>query len=86
MPTAMRRSEQSGLMSQEVVKRTATDSITNVFFFCHGWQGDYPGAKDQYNKWLMALMNSGDQQKASQLFPKFRPLLIGLHWPSKPLG
>lgn len=80
------RSEQSGLMSQALVKKAATESITNVFFFCHGWQGDYPGAKDQYNKWLKTFMKSGEQQKASQLFPKFRPLLIGLHWPSKPWG
>jgi hypothetical protein len=80
------RSEQTGLMSKALVKKATTESITNVFFFCHGWQGDFLGAKDQYNKWLKALMNSGDRQKASQRFPKFQPLLIGLHWPSKPWG
>jgi hypothetical protein len=80
------RSEQSGLMSHALIKKAATESVTNVFFFCHGWQGDYPGAKDQYNKWLKAFIDSGDRQNASQLFPKFRPLLVGLHWPSKPWG
>jgi len=80
------RSEQSGLMSQALIRKAATESITNVFFFCHGWQGDLPGAKDQYTKWLKAFMNSADRQQASQRFPEFRPLLVGLHWPSKPWG
>ena len=80
------RIERSGLMSQALVKKATTDSITNIFFFCHGWQGDVPEAKEQYNKWLKAFVNSGDWQKAAQQFPRFRPLLIGLHWPSKPWG
>jgi hypothetical protein len=80
------RSEQSGLMSQAIIKRAVDDSITNVFFFCHGWQGDLPAAKDQYGKWLRAFADSADWQRAPQRFPKFRPLLIGLHWPSKPWG
>jgi hypothetical protein len=80
------RSEQSGLMSQALMRKAATESITNVFFFCHGWQGDLPGAKDQYTKWLKAFMNSADRQPASQRLPEFRPLLIGLHWPKQTLG
>jgi hypothetical protein len=80
------RSEQSGLMSQALIRKAAAESITNVFFFCHGWQGDLPGAKDQYNRWLKAFMNSADRQQAARRFPQFRPLLIGLHWPSKPWG
>jgi hypothetical protein len=80
------RSEQSGLMSQALLRKAATESITNVFFFCHGWQGDYPGAKDQYDKWLKAFMNSADRQRVLQRTSHFRPLLIGLHWPSKPWG
>ena len=80
------RSEQSGLMSEALIKKATTDLVTNVFFFCHGWQGDFPGARDQYNKWLKTFVNSADRQKASERFEKFRPLLIGLHWPSKPWG
>ena len=55
-------------MSQALIGKAATESITNVFFFCHGWQGDLPGAKDQYTKWLKAFMNSADRQQASQRF------------------
>jgi hypothetical protein len=80
------RHEQSGPMSRALIDNATADSITNVFFFCHGWKGDVPAAKDQYNRWIGAFMNSEDRQNASQFFPNFRPLLIGLHWPSLPWG
>jgi hypothetical protein len=77
---------QYGLISEALIRKAVTESITNVFFFCHGWQGDLPGAKAQYNAWLKTFMSSADRKQASQVFPKFQPLLIGLHWPSKPWG
>src|SRR5687768_15139873 len=74
------RPEPSGLMSDTLVERASRDPITNVFFFCHGWKGDVPAARDQYNRWIGALMAAPDRAKASTLFPNFSPLLIGLHW------
>src|ERR1700738_2773565 len=74
------RSEQSGLMREALINKDAAEPITNIFFFCHGWQGDVPGAVAQYNAWLKAFSDSADCQQASQIFPGFRPLLIGLHW------
>ena len=60
--------------------------MTDVFFFCHGWKGDVPAAKDQYNRWMGALMKSSGLAKAATVFPDFTPLLAGLHWPSQPWG
>jgi hypothetical protein len=80
------RDEQSGRFSQALIDRAAAEPITNVFLFCHGWQGDIPSARNQYNKWLSALMTSADRQRAGQVFAGFSPLLIGLHWPSRPFG
>src|SRR5262245_11722198 len=80
------RPEQAGMMSQALIKKAQTDSVTNVFFFCHGWRGDIPAAKDQYRKWITAFVTSQDRQKATEFFPNFRPLFIGLHWPSEPFG
>jgi hypothetical protein len=80
------RPEQSELMSQALIQRATNESVTNVFIFCHGWQGDFPGAKSQYDQWLKAFTHSNDYQIAAQRFPGFRPLFIGLHWPSKPWG
>ena len=80
------RKEGGRLFSDALVAQAAEQPITNVFFFCHGWKGDIPAARDQYNSWIGALMASPDRQQASQRFPGFNPLLIGLHWPSQPWG
>jgi hypothetical protein len=80
------RPEPDGLMTKKLLDRLANDGITNVFFFCHGWKGDLPAARDQYGRWIGALMQSADRQRAATVFPNFKPLLIGLHWPSLPWG
>jgi hypothetical protein len=72
--------------SAQVIEQARTAGATDVFFFCHGWKGDLPAAKDQYNRWMGALMASADRQKAEAVFPGFKPLLVGLHWPSQPWG
>ena len=66
--------------------RVAAQNPTDIFFFCHGWKGDVPAAKDQYNRWMGALMRSTDLARAPSAFPGFKPLLTGLHWPSQPFG
>jgi hypothetical protein len=80
------RREGNGLFSDTLLTQATREPITNVFFFCHGWRGDMPAARAQYNSWLGALMASPDRQAAAQRFPGFTPLLVGLHWPSEPWG
>ncbi|MBD2677207.1 MULTISPECIES: hypothetical protein [Nostoc] len=86
------RENNGELISQKVVdilsqSRQSGQPITDVFLMSHGWQGDIPAAKDQYDRWIAAMAkNQADIQKMQQLRPGFRPLLIGLHWPSKPWG
>ena len=76
----------TGRMSQRLIDKARTDKITNVFFFCHGWKGDMPAAKDQYEKLDQGLRDLRGSQQGKRPFPNFRPLFIGLHWPSQPLG
>src|SRR5205823_6873145 len=78
------RSEAAGKFSQKLIEDISSQQITNVFFFSHGWKGDVPAAIEQYDKWIGALMKSPDVQRAPQLLPAFRPLFVGLHWPSLP--
>jgi hypothetical protein len=78
--------EAKELMSKRLVERIKTDSISNVFFFCHGWKGDQETATQQYDQWIRAFAESQDRQSASEVFPNFKPLYIGLHWPSLPFG
>jgi hypothetical protein len=70
----------------QLIERATNEGISDVFFFCHGWKGDVPAARDQYNRWMGALMSSPGLQRANTVFPGFKPLLIGLHWPSLPWG
>lgn len=77
--------EGGNLMSEALLER-AKDGVTNIFFFCHGWKGDIPAAKEQYEAWIKAFDQSADKAQAASVFPDFKPLYIGLHWPSLPFG
>ena len=82
-----RTDDPDGLMSQRVVSILTNEPITDVFIISHGWLGDIPAAKSQYNHWIGAMAGQiADIDKIKQLRPGFKPLLIGLHWPSKPWG
>lgn len=81
------RDEAEGKMSQKMLDVLSSESITDVFIFSHGWLGDFKAACFQYNEWVGAMSkNLADIEKIKQVRPGFRPLLIGLHWPSKPWG
>ncbi|MBD1840564.1 hypothetical protein H6F78_05970 [Coleofasciculus sp. FACHB-64] len=85
--TGKERNESGGLMSQKILEALASEPITDVFIMSHGWLGDVPAARSQYNDWIGAMAGqTADIEKIKQARPEFRPLLIGLHWPSKPWG
>jgi hypothetical protein len=79
--------ESDGKISQKLLEVLANEPITDVFIFSHGWLADIPAARRQYNKWLGAMAEQKDDiDQIRQARPGFRPLLIGLHWPSMPWG
>lgn len=81
------RPKEGRLISEEVLAVLSKEPITDVFLMSHGWLGDVPAAKNQYQRWIAAMANNqADLQKMQQVRPGFKPLLIGLHWPSKPWG
>lgn len=72
---------------EEIIRVLSSESITDVFIFSHGWLGDVPAALGQYNKWIKKMAaQEADIQRMQQVRKGFRPLLIGLHWPSLPWG
>jgi endonuclease G len=76
-----------GLVSRLVSEALATGSITDVFLFSHGWQGDVPGARRQYRDWIGAMADRrSDRDRIARQRPDFRGLLVGIHWPSLPWG
>ncbi|MET7780740.1 hypothetical protein ABZT28_34235 [Streptomyces sp. NPDC005388] len=60
--------------------------VTDVFVFSHGWLNDQPKAVATYQRWVAAMTDQYLARKADfdTRRPGFRPLLIGLHWPSAP--
>ncbi|AFZ57908.1 hypothetical protein H6G54_18895 [Anabaena cylindrica FACHB-243] len=80
-------SEDGELLSQKLLDVLGKEPITDVFVMSHGWQGDVPAAKKQYQHWIAAMAAATDDiQNLKQKRHGFLPLLIGLHWPSKPWG
>ncbi len=74
----------NGRLSDRILAKAAAEPPTNVFFFSHGWLGDMPGAVAQYNSWIGAMLDLGHD--IARMGPEFRPLWIGLHWPSLAWG
>jgi len=75
---------QGGLLSKEILARVARDQPSHVFLFSHGWMGDVDGARNQYNRWIKAMLDLATDRAA--MGASFKPLWIGLHWPSLPFG
>jgi DNA/RNA endonuclease G (NUC1)/V8-like Glu-specific endopeptidase len=77
----------AGKISGHVLSALEDEPVTDVFLFSHGWRGDVPAAKEQYQGWLKTMADcTADRARIRTLRPGFRPLLIGLHWPSEPWG
>lgn len=80
-----REDDPAGLMSRVTTAALTGQPITDVFVFSHGWMADLPAAQRQYGKWVKAMADSrGDIEQLAGIRPGFRPLLVGLHWPSRP--
>src|SRR5262249_22209118 len=75
---------EGGTFSKSVLEKAKKDCPTDVFLFSHGWKGDIPAAIDQYNRWIGAMWKREADRAA--MGSDFKPLFIGLHWPSLPWG
>jgi hypothetical protein len=73
-----------GVFSRMILDRARQTRPSHVFLFSHGWKGDVPSAVDQYNRWIAAMWNLEADRQA--MGSAFRPMFIGLHWPSLPWG
>jgi len=73
-----------GLLSKSIAKRISDEQPTHIFLFSHGWKGDVDAARDQYDRWIKAMLNR-PADRARNPSP-FKPFWIGLHWPSLLFG
>jgi hypothetical protein len=74
----------NGLMSQAILEGVRSQPPSHVFLFSHGWKGDVVSARDQYGRWIKAMLDCANDVDAMPA--PFQPLWIGLHWPSLPFG
>jgi hypothetical protein len=82
-----RQDDPDGQMSRLATDAARDPTITDVFLISHGWRGDVPAVRLQYAKWIAAMASCADDvARMRKKRPNFRPLLIGLHWPSEPWG
>jgi hypothetical protein len=81
------RPEQDGSLLSQKLSDVVRDGVTDLFFASHGWKGDIPAAISQYDRWVSAMAaQAGDRDRAHALDPKFKALIVGVHWPSQPWG
>jgi hypothetical protein len=81
------KEREEGKTSQQILDILSQEQITDVFIFSHGWMGDVPAARKQYSQWIGAMaQNKPDTALIQSRCPGFRPLMIGLHWPSLQWG
>ncbi|WP_154402072.1 alpha/beta fold hydrolase [Ornithinimicrobium cavernae] len=62
----------------------ASREATDVFLFSHGWNNDWAAATRNYTRFI----DEFNQQYAAQWHPPgrdYRPVLVGVHWPSTSL-
>ena len=77
--------ENGELLSEKI--KAGQPACSDVFFFIHGWKGDIPEAKAQYDRWIGAMIGlKADYARMAARSGGFCPLWVGLHWPSLPWG
>jgi hypothetical protein len=74
-------------LSQVVLDELKSGNYTDVILMSHGWMGDIPAAIAQYDTWIANLFScDADIEAMKAKHPGFKPLFVGLHWPSQPWG
>ena len=81
------RPEEGRRLSDEVVTTVTEEPVTDVIILSHGWNGDLRSARSQYDRWIASMLDCADDRaRAASTAAGFRPLIVGLHWPSMAWG
>jgi hypothetical protein len=72
------------LTRKHLVDSVAADGFSDIFLFSHGWNNDWETASERYEEFIGGFIRMRAEQELP--FPQdYRPLLIGLFWPSTAL-
>jgi hypothetical protein len=65
----------------QLLEKLKAGSYTDVYLFSHGWNNAWKEATDRYNSFAEGFL--GMREKFGlKTAPDYRPLLIGIYWPS----
>lgn len=83
MPTWLVRFDENGQCvspgtAQALLQHLRDEDYSDVLFYSHGWNTDFADAVDQYSRFLAAF----SQVIASHPIPRFKPIFVGVTWPS----
>lgn len=62
----------------------AAGGYTDIFLFSHGWNNDWTVATERYEHFIQGVQ-SMRRDRALPMPPNYRPLLVGIFWPSQAL-
>lgn len=63
------------------LEHIVSEGISDVIIYSHGWNTEYPLAKGRYEEFLRGLSDIDSEYPKNQNGP-FKPLMIGIFWPS----
>lgn len=66
---------------QRLINDVAQGVFTDLFLFSHGWNTDWSSAISAYEKFMQGFINLRRQHNLTIQGP-YRPLLVGIFWPS----
>lgn len=65
----------------DLIAHIHNDHITDVIFYIHGWNNDYPTAKTRYEEFLAGVSSMAERQPG-HLPSGFTLVFVGVIWPS----
>jgi hypothetical protein len=66
---------------QELLDMVRAGGFTNIFLFSHGWNNTWKDATAAYEGFIRGFMQMRKERNLS-LPPDYKPLLVGVFWPS----
>ena len=65
-------------------KALETGDYSDVYVFSHGWNNDWTVATERYQRFIEGFV-AARKARGTAVDPEYRPLLIGIFWPSTSL-
>jgi hypothetical protein len=75
---------QAPLTRQYLVQSVSAGDFTDIILFSHGWNNDWKAASSLYEEFIRGYQAMRESRHLAYARP-FRPLLIGIFWPSAAL-